>query len=251
MSTMICPECKGRLAPIDDKTVRCTVHGGEYRILFSREAPPIPVPSSAATLPENAAVVASASTGVGGAVTPIGSSAAVSPTAGMTGVFCATHPQVQAVGLCSSCGVPVCSTCDFPAPMNVAKAGSMLSLGNENALTFHVCPNCAVNSKAKFSGRRKSYLIFSYVMATVTMTFILAVFLGAFKNAARSREESEAMNAVLGNMILWPAIAGTVLGAMSLDKRLGNPPAAWIALIWNGSMLGLFLLLAIVGLMMK
>ena len=40
---------------------------------------------------------------------------------------------------------------------------------------------------------------------------------------------------------------GVSLG--SIDRRLKNPPVLWVAMIWNGFILGALLLLCIIGLM--
>lgn len=83
----LCPECMGALV-VSGETARCSVHGGEFRVLFLRQpAPPPMVPLE-----------------VG---------------AGAAGMFCVQHPTVPAVRQCQSCGAYMCATCDFTLPGDI------------------------------------------------------------------------------------------------------------------------------------
>lgn len=255
MEPMICPECRGRLVAVDNKTARCTVHGGEYSILYwngevpAPAAAPVSVASGSQQETSTRVELASrAETEVSG---PASDTATPVPPH-LVSVMCAGHPQVQAIGRCSACNTPVCATCDFPVPMTVGGAGSVLSLGNQESVSTHVCPQCAANpSSNKLSKRRKTYLVFSYIMGACALLAFAAVFSGAFHRVGASKEEQEAMNSVLGLLMFWPSVAGTVLGAMSLDRRLGNPPVAWAAAICNGVMLATVLILTVIGIAAK
>jgi len=50
-------------------------------------------------------------------------------------------------------------------------------------------------------------------------------------------------------VLLVPSIIGVALAVSSMDRRLTNTIGMWIALIWNGVILGGFLLLLIVGML--
>jgi len=78
-----------------------------------------------------------------------------------------------------------------------------------------------------------------------------ALLAGAFKGMARNKEDQEAFGMLLMLLLLVPSIIGVALGVSSMDRRLPNSIAMWIATIWNGMILAGFLLLMIVGLFMK
>jgi hypothetical protein len=79
---MLCPECMGLMATTDGQNARCTVHGGQYRIMFTRAAQErhnfTPPP--------------------------------------LTPMMCGIHPAVRATERCATCGTPICATCDFAFP---------------------------------------------------------------------------------------------------------------------------------------
>ncbi|HLG16300.1 MAG TPA: hypothetical protein VJH03_17605 [Blastocatellia bacterium] len=52
---------------------------------------------------------------------------------------------------------------------------------------------------------------------------------------------------VLGLLIFAPSIAGTAMAVSAFDRRLVNPPAIWVATIWNGVVLAALILLSIIG----
>jgi len=199
---MICPECMGPLATADGKTARCTIHGGEYRIMFARE------PSSA----EEEA---------GPAIDPI---AAASP--------CAFHPQVQAVHLCAVCQAPICATCDFAFPGGV-----------------HVCPTCASKPQAALGKGRQKSLIISYALAVWCSLGVAVLFSGVLAGTAHSKSDLQALGGALMILLYIPAIVGTAMAFSAVDRRLATPASVWVSVVWNGLILAVLLLLAIIGIL--
>jgi len=140
------------------------------------------------------------------------------------------HPSVAATAQCKSCGAFMCATCDFELPGGL-----------------HICPACAAAPKTALSPRRKKLLIGSYGLA-VWSTLGMAVLLsGALAEAGQTKEGEAMLGVALSLFLLIPSIVGLALGFSATDKRFANGPAIWIAIIWNGIILGAFLLLSIIG----
>lgn len=78
-----------------------------------------------------------------------------------------------------------------------------------------------------------------------------ALFAGVFRSLAQSKEGQDALGMLLMLILVAPAIVGVALGVSSMERRLPNSMAMWIAAIWNGIILAGFFLLVIVGLMAK
>jgi predicted Zn finger-like uncharacterized protein len=147
------------------------------------------------------------------------------------GTKCALHPTVQAVQICKVCGTAMCNTCDFEYPGNI-----------------HVCPSCASKSDQPLSGKRKTHLMWSYVFAVLsTLALIVTLLIGS---QAETAEQTMALGIVMNLFVLIPAIIGTALGCSVRDRRLSNPASIMIATIWNGIILGIYILLCIVGALM-
>lgn len=147
------------------------------------------------------------------------------------GTMCSIHPGVPAVQICQMCGTSICKTCDFEFPDNL-----------------HVCPNC-INKPQTLSSKQKKYLVWSYVLAGVaTIGFILSLFISV-------ANQSKGMDMVIGLFFiifaLAPAIVGLSLGTSSRSRHQKKPVSLWIALIWNGILIGLYLILVIVGNLME
>lgn len=261
---MICPECMGTLVAQDGESVRCTIHGGQFKVLFSRfrmpaaqgSVPP-PVLAEGATCiqhPNIPAAHACQSCGkpvcatcafesggswycpqcvtqpmVMAAAAPAQSAAA--PTIALSEARCVQHPNVQATQQCKACGAFMCATCDFELPGGI-----------------HVCPACAAAPKTNLSPRRKKLMIGSFALAAWSTVGMVCVFAGAFASMARDKGAQEALGVALMLFVLAPAIVGTALGVGAMDRRLSTPPLLWIATIWNGMLVGSFVLLMIIGL---
>jgi len=259
---MICPECMGTLATQGVDSVRCTIHGGQFKVLFSRvsapalQAVPPPILAENATCvqhPNIPALHACQSCGTplcatcafesGGAwycpkcVTQPMVVAAAEPrfsappsTFSLGDARCVQHPNLQATHQCKVCGAFMCSTCDFTLPGGV-----------------HVCPTCATAPKTNLSPRRKKLMFGSFALAAWSTLGMVALFAGAFAGFGRDKAAEEAVGVVLMLFVLAPAIVGTALGVGAMDRRLSTPPTLWIATIWNAIIVGCFVLLMIIG----
>ena len=265
---LLCPECLGTLELLEGGTARCTIHGGEYKVLFHRGPPPAPsgnIPPILSAAPgmcvnHTNLRAAYACSRCGTAICQIcafpqdddtwlcpkcammSASAGQTPSlGGVTAVAlavqdkkCHLHPNVAAVQICKLCGVPMCATCDFAFPGNL-----------------HLCPKCATTQRTGISTKRKIFLIVSFVMAAWCTVVMAALLSGAFHEIARDKEGETALGVLLSFGLLVPAIIGTSLGVSSMDRRLPNSVAMWIAVIWNGMILGGYILLMIIGIFMK
>ncbi len=214
---LLCPECMGPLRIVDAETARCTVHSGQYRVLFAH--------------PAHAAAPAFQDTGQ--AVAPGTEPDAPTPTLEqppLAGVMCGQHPQVVASHRCKVCGTSVCATCDFTFAGDV-----------------HLCPKCAAAPRQVLTPRRRKLLVGAYALAGWCTLGMVAMFSGVFADKFHTEAEQELLGVVLSLVVFVPAMVGTGLGVGAFDRRLGNPLAVWVAGIWNGIILGLFVLLCIIG----
>jgi hypothetical protein len=209
-----CPQCLGALVTTDGQTARCSIHGGEYKILFNRETlkvmenvPLIPSPGTEVSPPASAAVQA---------------------------MKCVQHSAVAATQQCCSCGAYMCATCDFTLPNGM-----------------HLCPACATRPQTGLGERRKRSMIWSYVCAGgATLGFVLFLVVCGMRSG-RSKVDEELIGVMATFVILIPSIVGLGMGLGTIDRRYNNPVSLWAATIWNGVILGTFLLMCIAGLMMK
>ncbi len=203
-----------------DGKARCTIHGGAYQVLFQRtpEAPP---------------ALAAASDAAGAAADPAANPPPAAPPLS-AGLRCVQHPHLPAIRQCQSCGAYVCSTCDFAFPGDL-----------------HLCPTCATKPQTELSGKRRTMRAWSFGLAVGATVGMVLVFAGVFQGKARSAAEVEALGGLLMLMILVPAIVGISLGLGATDRRLANPLSLRVAVIWNGLLIGAFLLLCIVGQLRK
>jgi hypothetical protein len=143
------------------------------------------------------------------------------------GTMCSGHPEVQAEHYCKSCRAPICATCDFALPGGI-----------------HVCPTCATKTNKGLSSKRKTLVGWSYALAVWSTVGIALMFSGAFAEMAA---DEEAIGLVYSLFIFTPSLVGTALSVGALDRRLGNPPAVWCAIIWNGVVIVANILLIIIG----
>ena len=214
---LICPECLGALVTEDGKTARCPTHGGQFEILFLRD-----VPAQSAIVPPT--VVAAG----------FESAAAVPPATppAIATMHCVQHPSVPATQQCTSCGAYMCNTCDF------ALEGGI-----------HLCPACATKPRTGMSSKRKQAMIWSYVCgASATLAFFL-VLMSAAARRAQTHLDQQAAGMLLLMFVFVPAAVGVGLGMGSIDRRLSNPVSLWIATLWNGLILAVFVLMGIIGAM--
>jgi hypothetical protein len=263
---MLCPECLGTLVSSDGQSARCTVHGGEYKILFQRNRPPVitkppaMMTSAAAGMcvnhPDLRAAFLCAACGAeicslcgfsrtdGSRVCPRCASTPPEAALGqpkVTGVAdfppvnvhaltCLQHPEVAAVHVCKACGAPMCATCEFILPGDL-----------------HVCPRCVANPQKKLSGGRKKMLIGAYILAGWNTIGLATVMSGAFAGMLRTKEDQAVFGVFFSIFLFIPSMIGGALGISSLDRRLSNPASVWIAAIWNGLLVLIHVVLLIIG----
>ena len=243
---------------------RCATHGGEYKILFWREEVITPPPVLTAPLNNVACVNHSnvpARFVCGGCEAAICDLCSFPQTDGSRrcaacaserpaevvspGVIspislpvqnqqCVQHPNVAAVQICRICGGAMCATCDFLLPGNV-----------------HVCPTCATRPNTPLSPKRKKMLIGSFALAAWCTLVMAGLMGGMFRGLGRDPQSQQASGSLLLLILLIPSIVGTALGFSLMDRRLPKTMAMWIAAIWNGLILGGFILLMIIGMIRK
>jgi hypothetical protein len=146
------------------------------------------------------------------------------------GVMCTHHPDVNAVRRCGLCAATMCSTCDFEFPGH-----------------FHLCPTCATNPQTALSPRRKKLIGLAYALAIVATLIIAVLFSGALADTGSSKTELEGLYNLIGILVFAATVGGVAVSLSAFDKRLGNPAILWGAVIWNGVLLALWVLLSIIG----
>ena len=148
----------------------------------------------------------------------------------LRGKKCALHPAVDAAHLCSVCGTPLCSTCVFTFPGGV-----------------QTCPDCATKPRTSLSPKRKRLLACSYGLAAWATLGIIVIFSGALAGSVSSQQELEALGIFIFVVVFVPALGGIGLAFASMERKLGNPPWVWGAVIWNCITVGILMLLTLVG----
>jgi hypothetical protein len=238
---LICPECRSNLQTVDHQTATCRAHGENFRILFNREGSPA---ASSPAMPEpepTSKTCPMCNTVIG---LSAGHCAQCGYTFGllnlqparresrMTGTMCAQHREVEAVNRCRICASPMCVTCEFVLP------GDM-----------HVCPSCIEKEPSKeLSSKRLILMIIGIACAFLGSLVLIFARTGALHRALGN---SEATNVLIGNLMIWPAVAGMACSLVAYDRRLHNSFGIHVARIWNAVNLGIFLLFMIIGLMRK
>jgi hypothetical protein len=259
---LLCPECRALLEVSGRKAV-CRTHGGDYELLFDREAESMRRTPAAQAAPPDTFCANHANVGADyvcpSCAKPVcsvcslemygtqycsdcaaqraseGPPAIPDPPrrpAVPPGTMCAQHPAVDAVAQCRVCRNAVCATCDFALPGGL-----------------HVCPQCIeTHSDQDVNPKRIRRAWLAIVLAAFTTLLFVVVFSGALVRMFELDPNSELTATLIGNLLLWPALAGIVVALLSFDRRLRNPPVIWTAVIWNAAMVGLFMLLVVVGL---
>lgn len=137
---------------------------------------------------------------------------------------CHAHADVETIHQCQGCGRPTCDTCAFPAGLG------------------RYCFDC-MSAGPTPEQRRSSfwYSVGSIAGAAGGALCFLAIFAAGAKGSV-----SPAVGAVLALALL---LAGGALGLMGRDysRRTGSPLPT-IGVIGNCVLLGLFLILAVIGL---
>lgn len=247
---LFCPECMGTLVPSRPDTLRCSVHGGEFEVLYARPgaiytAGPAAIPGAGAVCARHPSAPAPYCCSRCGAHIcqtcdfPMESGAHYCPDCAVgapgaatvpVGQMCANHTSAPARCTCCSCGAPICETCTFTFPGNV-----------------FVCPGCAVKPRTAVSAGRKKMLIWSYALA-IWCTLGLAVLLsGALAPFVETPEADAMFGVIFALLIFLPGLIGLGLSFSTREKNLPNPGAVWGAIVWNSIIAAILLLLTIIG----
>jgi hypothetical protein len=239
----------GVVVAVDATNARCSVHGGKFRVLFARQ--PMNLPNASGRVcsrhPDMPAIATCNACGTALCATcefPDGHGGRLCPSCATSGagagpstsaptpatVMCATHRTMPAVHYCGVCRTPICATCDFSFPPNV-----------------HLCPKCATTPNTTLSSTRKTVLIWSFVLAVWGTLAVAVLMSGVLARTVHSKEDLNSLGIAIGFTVFVPAIVGLALSVSGLDRRLSNPPAIWAAVIWNGLIGAILLLLTILG----
>ena len=62
-------------------------------------------------------------------------------------------------------------------------------------------------------------------------------------------KEAEAIGGVMSLVSMIPSLIGLGLGVATFDRRMATPGIAWIGVVGNGLVLGIWLLFIVIGLM--
>lgn len=246
---IICPECRADLIVNDAQTAVCTAHGGNFQVLFDRRVAPAEAPRAEVVAAAPVHFPSVKTCGVCNTANPLSATTCgvcgrsfglldltarmmPPPVEQLAGVKCAQHPDVDAIARCRVCSNAMCATCEFILPGNV-----------------RACPACLEKEpETTISPKRVKMSIAGIALAAWT-TFMFILMLNG--SLARALGHDQGAAAVIGYMVLIPAIAGVALSLAALDRRLQNSRSIWIAVVWNSINAGFFFLLSIIGLMRK
>ena len=235
---LLCPECRGVLS-VADKRARCTTHGGDYEVLFVREQAKAPAPVAAVPAlslePVGSAALADGAPALDGTVPNAPAPIVAAPPASYslaTQMRCVQHPALPAAQQCQSCGGWMCATCDFALPNGM-----------------HFCPSCATKPQTTLSPRRRKAMIWSFVFGGVSSAGLVGTMALAAVRPGTTTADQNALGYLMVIVVLVPSIVGFGMGLGAIDRRFHNPVSLWVATVWNGLILGLFLLLSVIGTM--
>lgn len=145
------------------------------------------------------------------------------------GAKCASHPEIAATALCSSCGLFICATCDFMFPGNL-----------------HFCPQCVSRPPESLEGKRKTLVIWSYVFAAIGTLSLIFTF-GGLSTGLLDESSQALTGAIFVLLVMAPGVAGFAQAMSAHDKRLHNPSIIVGAIVWNSILIATYVLLSIVG----
>lgn len=150
-----------------------------------------------------------------------------------TAVACSNHPRVNADKECARCSTQICGTCAFTFPDNLI-----------------LCPSCATAKPEMMTDKRRKGRLISFIMAGVATLAIVLLFSGVFAGAFERMSDAE-FELIVGwaftLLTLVPSIIGFSFGIGALNKRRGNPISIIVPTVWNGILLGIWILLTIIG----
>lgn len=246
---LLCPTCRGTLEVVaGGERARCTLKGCSFQVLHLRSdaRPTVAVSTPSTTCRRHPAAPAHLScvrchtavcdtcafrSPTGQVTCPdcaVQVAASGPDTAAPVGMKCPRHPAVAAVRTCCQCGQGICATCDFALPGGL-----------------HACPECATRKDRSLTGTRRTMLIASYALAawgSVGLVLLLAL-----SATATDPAQVEMYGILFSIFVFIPTLAGIGLSVGTLESRLGNPPAVWGAVAWNGLVTLVMVALTIIG----
>jgi len=114
---MLCPECMGPLVTVDGRTARCTIHGGQYQIMYSQEQTSMETATNPAISIACPGCGQSFEVGLEQAGATIECSNCQQPfEIHAPPAMCRRHPNVTAEHTCARCGSAVCGACASQNP---------------------------------------------------------------------------------------------------------------------------------------
>ncbi len=282
--SILCPRCKGALAPVSGRQLRCPADGSTYELLFSRHgqlsqatpvqaagAPPPLIPPLAPAVPHQPITAAMPAqpyltpqyppTAQGGGQ-PLPPPPGAPPVPPRTPAMMPIQPPVAAVA------VPVVgqqpaplldgSSCQqHPAMAAVCRcskcagpACNTCAFWLPNGLVL--CPACVVSGQESsgLTGRNKVSVYWSLgLAAAATLLPILGILiaLGMGGNEELAGMAGGAV-AVFG---FFPSVIGLGLAAGAIRWGKKNPPLPWVGLIWNAVIVAPIILLLLIGISMS
>ena len=145
------------------------------------------------------------------------------------GAPCSNHPEMVSISHCQICAIPICATCAFIFPGDVA-----------------FCPDC-VQSPAvnQIDPKRTRNIRWALGLGIWAIIGSVAFFIGT--ESIENEEELEVIGMAFSVAVLLPNLAGLVLALTTREKRLADPkgtkPAIWL----NAIVFGLLLLSMAIG----
>lgn len=124
---------------------------------------------------------------------------------------CAQHPDVIGLLRCAVCQAAICYTCAFQYPGGA-----------------DVCPSRIISPSEEMPRNRFYLLLSSYAMA-VSATLGVLIFIWT----ASSRPDDPVRGSITVTLAFFPNFLGAGLAIATYEKRLPNPPAVWLSIIWN------------------
>lgn len=243
-----CPNCKSPLDATDKQNLRCPSHGN-FQVLFDKETLLKPTvrmeaePGKCARHPESemtlecetceTALCQDCEILVSGGRTVCPLCAEAGFSAGrfqpLTGKKCVQHADVQALNLCKVCGLGVCATCDF-------------SFGSD----LHLCPACVLNpSGSGLNSRQKKQLAGAYALSIFSF---LGLMIGlVVSSGATTEAEVAGAGFLLIAAALLPSMGGIALASSTFPRKGSGNLWAWGAVVLNGLVAGVMVLLSTAG----
>ena len=226
----LCPKCGSTLKILNDAQAQCLGCDARFRIarpqsaqpsatdVSARPAAPTETPVSVAFRPAESSDLGSTPLAPENKPALLSASVANAPI----GVPCGNHPEMSASVRCVECSTPICSTCDFSFPGGV-----------------HLCPKCATSVSEHLGPKRKTGVVWSYILAGAATLFLALMSFALF--AGEYGPGNETAPFVLGGFAAIIALIGALLSFSRMDNRLGNPPMIIGAAIWNSIIMVLWL----------